>query len=618
MALDEVIGMNVAEVIKFYGYGGNKKDRTFFMYRDEDENIQAVSFKQFYDKSINYAALIQEIKREKGKTDADRFHIGFFMQNTPEVIYLLGGCAFTNSTLVGLNNAQIGEKLAVDINNMEIDVLFVDEVQQPKTGKTFLENVIVAQKKYGFSTLDQKYIIARKKQKNDHPGSISTIGERLEQHTGSDFTPVPLDSDSPGVIIFTSGTTGAPKGIEVPWKKLFDVGVVSTGMLKYTENDVGYICMPLNHSNSLYLNLMPALLNGAKVLIRRRFSSTNFVKDIEEVGATIWNSVGDPVMYVVNVLGNDVDYSHLPLRVVISTGTNIQNRNVFSKIFDIDSFIEAFGSTEVGAIAVVSPDTPRYCVGEYLPGKDIKILDEDKGLECELANINDKDQIMNFDRAVGEIVVSQKSLGASAFTGYYNLPQESAAKVDKNGYYHMGDLGAAVEIRGKRYLIFLGRTGTDRLRSKGENFSTTFVEDIIANFKKVLNGTVIGIPHVDSTENDNPVYIIEADNPDSFEIDEFFKFCKTELPDYALPGYIRVLNKLPMTDTEKIRKSALLHDFIERTPERDRDRNDILYKIDQGHIRQFRTGDYVEEIKKCADPAIQARFKAVTRRQDLF
>jgi len=112
-------------------------------------------------------------------------------------------------------------------------------------------------------------------------------------------------------------------------------------MLKYTENDVGYVCMPLNHSHSLDLNLMPALLNGAKVLIRRRFSSTNFVKDIEEVGATIWNSVGDPVMYVVNVLGNDVDYSHLPLRVVISTGTNIQNRNVFSKIFDIDSFIEA-------------------------------------------------------------------------------------------------------------------------------------------------------------------------------------------------------------------------------------------------------------------------------------
>ena len=151
--------------------------------------VKAGQKSTFYDKSINYAALIQEIKREKGKTDADRFHVGFFMQNTPEVIYLLGGCAFTNSTLVGLNNAQIGEKLAVDINNMEIDVLFVDEVQQPKTGKTFLENVIVAQKKYGFSTLDQKYIIARKKQKNDHPGSISTIGERLEQHTGSDFTP---------------------------------------------------------------------------------------------------------------------------------------------------------------------------------------------------------------------------------------------------------------------------------------------------------------------------------------------------------------------------------------------------------------------------------------------
>ena len=122
---------------------------------------------------------------------------------------------------------------------------------------------------------------------------------------------------------------------------------------------------------------------------------------------------------------------------------------------------------------MITPDTPQYSVGKYLPGKEIRIFDENTGRECELAQMDEKGQIVNFEKAVGEIAVSQKSLGASAFTGYYNMPDESASKVDGNGYYHMGDLGAATEIGGDRYLIFLGRTGTDRLRSKGENFSTS-------------------------------------------------------------------------------------------------------------------------------------------------
>jgi long-subunit acyl-CoA synthetase (AMP-forming) len=76
--------------------------------------------------------------------------------------------------------------------------------------------------------------------------------------------PRPFSPNRTGVIIFTSGTTGTPKGIEVSWRKLFDVGIMSTAILNYGENDVGYACMPLNHSNSLYLNFIPALLNGAK------------------------------------------------------------------------------------------------------------------------------------------------------------------------------------------------------------------------------------------------------------------------------------------------------------------------------------------------------------------
>ncbi|MBW1775747.1 MAG: AMP-binding protein, partial [Deltaproteobacteria bacterium] len=127
---------------------------------------------------------------------------------------------------------------------------------------------------------------------------------------------------------------------------------------------------------------------------------------------------------------------------MISTGTNAHNRKAFTRIFGLDIFTEAFGSTEVGAIATVTPDTPAYSVGKYLPGKEIKIVDEFTGHERDPAQMDPTGRIINFDRAVGEIVVSQGSLGDSAFTGYYNLPQESTERVDEAGYYHMGDLGA--------------------------------------------------------------------------------------------------------------------------------------------------------------------------------
>ncbi len=618
MALEQVKGMNVAQVIEFYGTDPRSRDRTFLMYRDEEGSLQEVSFADFYNNSMRYGAMIHQIRRERGKLDAPRFHVGFFMQNTPEAVFLLGGCAFTNSTWVGINNAQMGEKLSIDLNKMDIEVVFADEVEQPKTGRTFVESIIDAHNRFGLGDLYPCFVIGRKRQARNHPPGVATLEERLGRCEAEDFAPVPLNHDSTGAIIFTSGTTGAPKGIEVKWKKLIDVGVGFTSLLNYSERDVGYICMPLNHSNSLYINLVTALLNGAKVLLRRRFSASNFVRDVREAGATVWNSVGDPVMYVLSTVGPEADYSHLPLRTVVSTGTNSANRAAFTRIFGLEIFAEAYGSTEVGAIALVTPDTPDYSVGRVIPGRDVKVVDEFSGKECEPPVVDEGGKITNFDRAVGEILVRQESLGDSAFSGYYNLPTESAERVDKDGYYHMGDLGALEEKNCARYVIFLGRTGADRLRTKGENFSTTFVEEIIMRYPGLENCAVIGIPFVDSTENDNPIYVLEIEDPQGFDVTKFHAYCKAELPQYALPGFIRLIRELPRTDTHKIKKSALIYDFIERTPGKDADGEDLLYVIGQGGIKEFKTEDYQREMAKCLDPAVRARFLAVTKRQDIF
>ena len=618
MTMDEIKGMNVAQVIEFYGTDSDTRERTFLLYRDNTGKLRRVSYAAFYDAALRYAGMIQQIRTEKGKHAAERFHVAFFMQNVPEVVYLLGGCAFSNTTLVGLNNAQVGEKLFTDLSSMDVDVVFADEVEQPGCGRTFLESLVEVHQRYGLDNLYPRYVIARQKLAANHPAGVATIAEKLAELPREIPATIPLDEDSTGVIIFTSGTTGVPKGIEVMWKKLIDVGNGFTSLLNYTADDVGYICMPLNHSNSLFINLITALLNGAGVLLRRRFSAGNFVRDIKEGRATVWNCVGDPVMYVLNTIGTDANYSNLPLRTVVSTGTSAANRAEFSRIFGLDIFAEAYGSTEVGAVAMVTPQTPDYSVGRVIPGRDVKIVDETTGRQCELAVVDVDGSITNFERAVGEILVSQASLGDSAFTGYYNQPDESADRIDKEGYYRMGDLGALEEIDGEQFVIFLGRTGADRLRTKGENFATTFVEDIILHYAGVSNCAVIGIPFVDSTENDNPIYVLEVQSPRDFDLNGFYAFCRKEIPGYAQPGFIRLIRKLPRTATHKIIKTSLMYDFIERTPEKDADPDDLIYRMGPDGINDFKTGDYRDEMALCMDPAVRARFAAATRRQNLF
>lgn len=608
--------MNFAQVLEMRGAEPTSGKRIFMMYRDDDENIHSITYAEFYRTSLLYGNMLRQMRDNKGVKPTERFHVGVYMQNTPEFLYLLGGCAFASGVLVGINNAQIGERLAVDINRMAVDVLFVDDAIH-KNGGTFLEKVLEAREKYVFDKVDERDIVVVSDKHSKLPHGISTIGAKVDEYAekASSFQPYGFNEDATGLIIFTSGTTGAPKGIEVSWKKLVDVGINATRILNYTENDVGYVCMPLNHSNSVYLNIMPALLNGARIGLRRKFSATRFVKDLEDYRATVWNCVGDPVQYVLNVVG-DRDHSHLPLRIVISTGTPPDNRDRFSGIFGLTEFKEVYGSTESGAITQITQDSPRYTVGRLL--KDIKVVaEDDPDRECALAMVAENDRIVNFENAVGEIVVSQSSLGDSKFTGYYKMPEENMKRIDHNNCFHMGDLGAIVEgIGGAKYLIFLGRTG-DWIRCKGENWVAIDVENIIARYEGISLAAVIGIPQSTGREDD-AMYIIETAEPEEFDVKVFYEYCAKELPHYTLPRFIRVVRSLPQTDTLKTQRELLRREHFTRSPEKDATNEDLLFELTDGELRRFTAVDYYKELAKYRDPTARDRLVVSTRNPRIF
>jgi len=614
-----VSGIDFSELIVRMGTDPATSGRVFMVNREDDGGLTEYNYEQLFRRSFEYGNMISRLRSEAGKAGAGRFHVGVFMQNRPEFLFLLGGCAFTNSTLVGINNAQLGEKLAFDINNIDIDVLFADDCEQPGTGRTFAGSVLEAGRRFGFEGLTTDRIFSAGEAEDD----VATVESLLDRYRPSlaSFGVAELATDQPAVIIFTSGTTGAPKGIEVNWDKLIDVGVNSTRILGYSKDDVGYVCMPLNHSNSLYLNVMPALLNGATIMLRRRFSSSNFVRDITESGATVWNSVGDPVHYVLNYLRRNeegADYSHLPLRTVISTGTNSADRKAFSKMFGLEIFTEVYGSTEAGVVTAVDERTPDYSVGKLI--KDVCVLSEGASVaEARPAAVDAAGRIANLDEAAGEVVVSQGSLGGSAFTGYYRLPGESAKRiveVDGEDFYRMGDLGAIVNEGGERYLIFLGRTG-DWIRFKGENWSPVDAEKIVMKYGGVRNAGVIGVPQSVGTEDD-PMFVIEPADFGAFDVDGLIEYCSENLPRYMQPRFVRLKAALPMTDTMKLIKTSLKRDFIHRSPDIDADPEDVLYLVEGGKARPFMTTEYRDEMGRYEDPTNRDRLTAFTGREDIF
>jgi acyl-CoA synthetase (AMP-forming)/AMP-acid ligase II len=246
-------------------------------------------------------------------------------------------------------------------------------------------------------------------------------------------------------------------------------------------------------------------------------------------------------------------------------------------------------------------------------------VSEATGLECELARVDETGRILNLAAAAGEIVVSQESLAASAFTGYYKLPGENAKKIlslDGKDFYRMGDLGAVAEKDGARYLVFLGRTG-DWIRFKGENWAPVDAEKVVGRYEGVTNAGIIGVPQAKGREDD-PMYVIETADPGAFEVGPFYAYCRECLPHYMLPRFIRVVRSVPMTDTMKLRKSVLKGEFYFRAQESDKSTHDLIYVIEDGAPRRFLSADFQAELARFTDPTNRDTLQAYTKRTDLF
>jgi len=509
------------------------------------------TYKRYRDESVRLAHFLQ--RRLGPIDDARPGHVAMILENHLELLALYGGCGYLGHTLFGVNTGLRGDTLAGVLNQSRARLVVVDQRLAGELDRVRGQLKHVAPENILVLRTDPKAAIDG----NDLMANV----EREVGDASLDTPGVDVDMTKPLIVIYTSGTTGLPKGIVNNHFKMLAIGMAVSGNLGLDENDVGYACMPLFHSNALYLGFQPAFHVGGRLSMRERFSASSFVPDCLRYGVTYWNYVGEPVHYVLGAI--EKQYGGDPARIAAEVTQNPRNKlryalgngaaapdiERFMAWLGLDEMFELYGSTEAAISTFRKKTDPRGSVGE-VTDPAVKILKE-TGEECPPADLGPDGKILNYAAAVGEIC--RVAPDTALFQGYFDNPDANTSKY-RDGVYHSGDLGHIVVRDGARFLFFDGRTD-DWIRKDGENFSALQVARHVQEHPDIVLAAAYGVP---CSISDELVMVALKLRPGArFDPQAFFQFCDDQVSKGGMdrkwfPDFVRVVDEFQYTQTEKI------------------------------------------------------------------
>jgi len=457
-------------------------------------------------------------------------HIAVLLDNVPEYVMWLAGAARSGAVIVGVNPTHRGPDLARDISHTQCRLLVTD------TGHLPLVDGLDLGEGIGIVEPGNPRVLVV-----DDPSYQEAVSGSPEVAGGA------VQDSSLGYLIFTSGTSGAPKACRCTQGRLARISVIVAQMFALTPDDVCYVSMPLFHSNALMTGWGPALAGGATVALPSsgRFSASGFLGDVRRHRATYFHYVGKPLSYILatDERPDDVDN---PLRRVFGNEGAEADVSRFGARFGC-VVVDSYGSTEGGAAVTRTPDTPPGALGRGPEGTIV--VDPETAELCPPAVFDEGGRLCNADEAIGELVSTG---GGAGFEGYWHNDAAEQARL-RNGWYWTGDLAYRDEAG---FFYFAGRAD-DWLRVDGENFAAAPVARILERHPAVRLAAVYAVP--DSAVGDQVMAALELRQGMAFDPDDFVGFLADQ-PDLGTkwaPRFIRICDRLPTTATAKILTRAL-------------------------------------------------------------
>ena len=491
------------------------------------------TWREFVADSAIRAAILSDWSATHAHAYADRperfrhLHVGILLENEPEYLFLLSGASMAGVTVIGINPTRRGAELASDIRGVDCDVIVTDT-----EGVALLDGLALSDETGGVVAV--------------HDVDSADWQGLLAAHAGAAprLTDAARDPDTLLALLFTSGSTGAPKAVMCSTGRLAMLGTINYRNLEL--DDVAYSAMPMFHGNAMFAAFAPAAFVGCTFAMRRKFSASGFLPDVLRFGATYVNYVGRSLSYIL-AQPERPEEKQTELRIVFGTEASAHDRAEFARRFGVEPG-ESYGSSEGGVVIGRTPDTPPDALGVAGAHMNVAILDEE-GNECPRAEFDADGGLANAGEAIGEIC---NLTGAAMFEGYYRSP-EATAERNIGEVYHSGDLGYR---DAEDVFYFAGRSG-DKIRVDSENFSAGPVERILDRFPGVLVVAVYPVP--DPRTGDQVMAAIQLEPGVTFDPAAFSEFCRTQ-PDMGTkwaPRFVRIMDTMPVTATRKIAKPSL-------------------------------------------------------------
>jgi crotonobetaine/carnitine-CoA ligase len=358
---------------------------------------------------------------------------------------------------------------------------------------------------------------------------LAAIGDRrLDWEDRPRIATGPRD---PCRILFSSGTSGASKAVELSHAYEVYTGERHVELLDFGIEDRWLYVTPMFHIDAVYIFSI-LLHTGGALALAPDFSASRFWRDAERTRASHLCYVGSilPIL-----LKGDGPQGPTPLRLAVGGGSTADQIGQFEQRFGVE-VLEGFAMTEcIACTFSTRAKRKRGSVGQPVAGYEVAILgDSGERLPAGVA---------------GEIAVRTKE-DCALFTSYVGDP-EATARAMRGGWFHTGDLGA---MDGEGYFYFRGRL-KDAIRVGGENVSAQELEAIVDTHPAVAASAAVAVP-AELGEDDILLYV-ELKAQAHFTAEELFHFVETRAAKFMVPRYIRFMDKLPRTATERVQKSEL-------------------------------------------------------------
>ena len=496
------------------------------------------TYKELNEWMNRYANFFLSIGLKKGDV------INVFLENRPELMITLGAMAKIGTIASLINTKQIAASLIHSLTVNKVKAYIIGEELYP-----IFQNVMTDLE---LTSEDKLFYVADKNEMELPEGFINLKEKTTYQATSTPSTIDEIKGIDPYAYIFTSGTTGLPKA--APMRHIHMIGSIYAwgGMaLNMQPKDIIYISLPLFHSNAMHIGWASALCVGSTVALARKFSVTNFWNEVRKHKATCFNYIGELCRYLLNQAPSIEDRSHNVYKIC-GNGLRPEIWKEFKERFGIREVYEHYGATEIRGMfcnylnieSTIGINFSTYALVKYDIDASAPFRDEN-----------------GFFQKVEEGepgLLLMKILGPTTFAGYTD--KNATMKKILNNPFGNGEswlnTGDMLRNIGYYHAQFVDRLG-DTFRWKGENVSTSEVEDILSSFEQIEHSSVYGVKIPGTNGRAGMASIITTKSCENFDFDGLLSVLKTNLPSYAIPKFIRFLCELSTTSTFKIRKAKM-------------------------------------------------------------